>query len=111
MAGSRRSRYSAATRREAPAREAPAPAVRTDPIRVTLDLSPAQHRALKAWCNATAVDLELPQVALAPVLRILGELLTQGSPSASGLQEPLQAAVRRALQDQAAGQQHTRRRH
>lgn len=50
--------------------------IRTEPIRVTLDLKPKQHAELKRWCNGAAVDTGLPEVALAPVLRILGELLT-----------------------------------
>jgi hypothetical protein len=74
--------------------------VRTDPIRVTLDLTPAQHRKLKAWCNQAALDLELSQVALAPVLRVLGELLTDGDPEAPGLAEPLRSSVQRMLQEQ-----------
>ncbi|MCX4429434.1 hypothetical protein [Streptomyces mirabilis] len=49
--------------------------IRTEPIRVTLDLKPKQHAELKRWCNGAAVDTGLPEVALAPVLRILGELL------------------------------------
>lgn len=113
MAGTRRNRYGAAARREAAPRDALAPAVRTDPIRVTLDLSPAQHRKLKAWCNSAAVELELSQVALAPVLRILGELLTDGAPDTPGLSEPLRASVRRMLQQQSeeAAATRTRRRY
>ncbi|MEU1788147.1 hypothetical protein ABZ553_20150 [Streptomyces sparsogenes] len=38
-------------------------------------LDPEDHRALKRWCNQTAVDLEIPQLPLAIVLRLLGEEL------------------------------------
>lgn len=50
-------------------------APRTDPIRVTLDLEPAQHKALKRWCAMTTIDADLTNVSLASVLRILGDLL------------------------------------
>ncbi|MFC7535706.1 hypothetical protein, partial [Actinoplanes sp. GCM10030250] len=49
--------------------------LRTTPIRVTLDLKPKAHQDLKRWCNNAAVATGLPEVALAPVLRILGEML------------------------------------
>ncbi|MGW9441163.1 hypothetical protein [Streptomyces sp. NPDC055607] len=76
---SRRDRYAkASSQRPAGPRGAEAaPKVRTDPIRVTLDLSPAQHRNLKRWCNQAAADHDLPQVALARVLRLLGEELVE----------------------------------
>ncbi|MGW6310203.1 hypothetical protein ACWFRQ_38190 [Streptomyces niveus] len=56
--------------------------IRTEPIRVTLDLKPKQHAELKRWCNGAAVDTGLPEVALAPVLRILGELLVDAKDQA-----------------------------
>ncbi|NQE72683.1 MULTISPECIES: hypothetical protein [Nocardia] len=49
--------------------------LRTTPIRVTLDLKPKAHQDLKRWCNNAAVATGLPDVPLAPVLRILGEIL------------------------------------
>ncbi|MEV0344051.1 hypothetical protein AB0H49_34080 [Nocardia sp. NPDC050713] len=49
--------------------------LRTTPIRVTLDLKPKAHQDLKRWCNSAAVATGLPDVPLAPVLRILGEIL------------------------------------
>ncbi|MGW8558151.1 hypothetical protein [Streptomyces tubercidicus] len=67
--------------------------VRTDPIRVTLDLSPADHRALKRWCNSAAVELDLSQVPLAPVLRILGKELVDDP--------DLAARVRTRLEEEA----------
>ncbi|WP_457541699.1 hypothetical protein [Streptomyces filamentosus] len=51
--------------------------IRTEPIRVTLDLKPKQHRELKRWCNGAAAELDLSAVALAPVLRLLGEELVR----------------------------------
>jgi hypothetical protein len=107
MPNRRRDRYGAAANRtEAPRTQAPAP-VRTDPIRVTLDLSPRQHRELKAWCNAVAVEAGLPQVALAPVLRILGEVLASEDPDDPDLTDALRAVVKheleKAAQDAALG--------
>jgi hypothetical protein len=104
--------FDAAADRSAAPRAKPAARVRTDPIRVTLDLSPRQHRELKAWCNAAAVQAGLPTVALAPVLRILGDLLANGDPDAPGLQDPLQDAVKRGLERQATEAEQARsRRH
>ena len=57
--------------------------VRTAPIRVTLDLPPADHAALKRWCNRAAVTADLPGVALAPVLRLLGAELLRDDKLAS----------------------------
>ncbi|MFJ7200944.1 MULTISPECIES: hypothetical protein [unclassified Streptomyces] len=56
-----------------------ASAVRSDPIRVTLDLKPENHRALKRWCNQAAADLDLSQLPLAVVLRLLGEELIRST--------------------------------
>lgn len=65
--------YDRAARRTTQGPSAPIPRVK--PIRVTLDLTPRQHRQLKRWCNAAAVELDLAEVKLAPVLRILGDQL------------------------------------
>lgn len=80
MATARRNRYGVAADRRTKVPKAPEAStarVRTDPIRVTLDLSPKQHKELKRWCNGAAADLDLSAVALAPVLRLLGEELLQ----------------------------------
>ncbi|MFD4401114.1 hypothetical protein, partial [Kitasatospora sp. NPDC058478] len=61
----------AADRSKKPPREVAAPRVRTEPIRVTLDLKPTLHTKLKKWCNLTAAERDLPEVAMAPVLRLL----------------------------------------
>ncbi|MFJ8301745.1 hypothetical protein ACIQ9R_38410 [Streptomyces sp. NPDC094447] len=79
MSTKRRNRYAQAGSQApaAPRATEAAKKVRTEPIRVTLDLSPTQHRALKRWCNQAAADHDLSQVALARVLRLLGEELVQ----------------------------------
>ncbi|SCF75524.1 hypothetical protein [Streptomyces sp. Ncost-T10-10d] len=61
-------------------------------MRVTLDLSPADHRALKRWCNITAAALELSQVPLAPVLRILGQQLLADQELAARVRAELEQA-------------------
>lgn len=47
------------------------------PIRSTVDLAPARHAALKAWCGETAVEIGRSRVTTQDVLRALvGRLLT-----------------------------------
>lgn len=74
---------------KAPATKA-AKAPRTKPIRVTLDLEPKQHMALKQWCNAAAVETQLPNVSLATVYRILGDLLVTDDAIAEQVQARLE---------------------
>jgi len=47
------------------------------PVRCTVDLAPAEHARLKAWCGETAVEFGRPRVTAQDVLRALvGRLLT-----------------------------------
>jgi len=55
----------------APAREQPAPVVRTKPVRITLDLAPQPHRQLKNFCDELATELGRANVHGAEVLRAL----------------------------------------
>lgn len=55
--------------------------IRTTPIRVTVDLAPPLHKALKRWCNAAALDLDLTDVALAQAARALVVELTEPDPT------------------------------
>ncbi|GGZ30484.1 hypothetical protein [Streptomyces nitrosporeus] len=75
MSPRRKSRAADFVTEEMPAAPTAPPSVRTKPVRVTLDLAPGDHRDLKRWCNQTAVALDLSQVPLAPVLRLLGQEL------------------------------------
>lgn len=80
MSTKRRNLYGAAADRRKKVPKAPDAStarVRTEPIRVTLDLAPKQHAELKRWCNAAAAELDLSAVGLAPVLRLLGEELVK----------------------------------
>ena len=40
-------------------------------MRVTLDLSPELHRQLTRWANSAAIELDVPRVALADMVRAM----------------------------------------
>lgn len=61
----------AARRSEADARPAGTTAIRSKPIRITLDLSPELYRELTQWVDAAAVTLDVPRVALADAVRAM----------------------------------------
>ena len=61
----------AARRTEPDARPAGRTAVRSKPVRVTLDLSPELHRQLTRWAQSAAVELDVPRVALADMVRAM----------------------------------------
>ena len=46
-------------------------AIRSKPVRVTLDLSPELYRHLARWADAAAIELDVPRVALADALRAM----------------------------------------
>lgn len=48
---------------------------RTRPVRVTVELSPMEHKQLRRWCAETSADLDLPVVAGAEVFRALLNLM------------------------------------
>lgn len=52
-------------------------APRTRPVRVTVELSPIEHQALRQFCATTSADLDLPVVAGAEVFRALLSLLRE----------------------------------
>jgi hypothetical protein len=62
----------AATRRAEP--DAPPPgrtAIRSKPVRITLDLSPELYRQLTQWAASAAIALDVPRVALADAVRAM----------------------------------------
>jgi hypothetical protein len=62
----------AASRRATPdAGPAGRTAIRSDPIRITLDLSPELYRQLKTWVDSAAVTLDVPRVSLADAVRAM----------------------------------------
>lgn len=62
----------AATRRAEPdARPAGQTAIRSKPVRVTLDLSPELYRQLTQWAASAAIALDVPRIALADAVRAM----------------------------------------
>jgi len=62
----------AAGRRAEPnARPAGRTAIRSKPVRITLDLSPELYRQLTAWTDSAAVTLDVPRVSLADAVRAM----------------------------------------
>ena len=62
----------AAARRTEP--DAPPPgrtAIRSKPVRITLDLSPELYRQLTHWADSAAITLDVPRVALADAVRAM----------------------------------------
>jgi hypothetical protein len=76
----------AATRRTEPdAPPAGRTAIRSKPVRITLDLSPELYRQLTQWVGSAAIALDVPRIALADAVRAMirvtaenpGEVLEQ----------------------------------
>jgi hypothetical protein len=68
----------AAGRRSRPgARPAGKTAIRSKPVRITLDLSPELYRQLTQWAGAAAVALDVPRVALADAMRAMIRVTTE----------------------------------
>ena len=62
----------AAARRTVPdAPPAGRTAIRSKPVRITLDLSPELYRQLTQWADAAAVSLDVPRVSLADAVRAM----------------------------------------
>ena len=62
----------AAARRAAPdASPAGRTALRSKPVRITLDLSPELYRQLTRWAGTAAIELDVPRVALVDAVRAM----------------------------------------
>jgi hypothetical protein len=62
----------AAGRRSQPdARPPGRTAIRSKPVRITLDLSPELYRELTHWADSAAIALDVPRVALADAVRTM----------------------------------------
>ena len=62
----------AAARRSDPdARPPGRTAIRSKPVRITLDLSPELYRQLTHWADSAAIALDVPRVALADAVRAM----------------------------------------
>ncbi len=68
----------AATRRTEPgALPAGRTAIRSKPVRITLDLNPELYRQLIQWADAAAIELNVPRVALADAMRAMIRVTTE----------------------------------
>jgi hypothetical protein len=68
----------AAARRSTPdAHPAGRTAIRSKPVRITLDLSPELYRQLTQWADSAAVTLDVPRVALADAMRAMIRVTTE----------------------------------
>ena len=61
----------AARRAEPDASPAGRTAIRSKPVRITLDLSPELYRQLTRWAGTAAIELDVPRVALADAMRAM----------------------------------------
>jgi len=61
----------ATSRKEPGARPAGKTAIRSKPVRITLDLSPELYRQLTRWAHSAAIELDVPRVALAGAVRAM----------------------------------------
>ena len=61
----------AARRAEPDARPAGRTAIRSKPVRITLDLNPELYRLLTRWADEAAVEMDVPRVALADAVRAM----------------------------------------
>jgi hypothetical protein len=61
----------ATSRKEPGARPAGKTAIRSKPVRITLDLSPELYRQLTRWAHSAAIELDVPRVALADAVRAM----------------------------------------
>ena len=61
----------AARRAEPDASPAGRTAIRSKPVRITLDLSPELYRQLTRWAGTAAIELDVPRVALVDAMRAM----------------------------------------
>ena len=54
-----------------PRARAAAPAPRTRPVRITVDLAPVDHMRFKRWCDDVAPDVGVATVRASEVVRVL----------------------------------------
>ena len=67
----------AARRTEPGAAPAGRTAIRSKPVRITLDLSPELYRQLTTWADSAAQSLGVPRVSLADAVRAMIRVTTE----------------------------------
>jgi hypothetical protein len=67
----------AARRAEPDARPPGRTAIRSKPVRITLDLSPDLYRQLTRWADSAAIALDVPRVPLADAMRAMIRVTTE----------------------------------
>src|SRR6516162_2305801 len=67
----------ALSRMESGTRPAGRTAIRSKPVRITLDLSPELYRQLTQWTQSAAIELDVPRVALADAVRAMIRVTTE----------------------------------
>jgi hypothetical protein len=67
----------AARRTEPDAAPAGKTAIRSKPVRITLDLSPELYRELTRWAHSAAIELDVPRIALADAVRAMIRVTTE----------------------------------
>jgi len=67
----------ALSRTEPGSRVAGRTAIRSRPVRITLDLSPELYRQLTQWTQSAAIELDVPRVALADAMRAMIRVSTE----------------------------------
>jgi hypothetical protein len=87
----------AARRAEPDARPAGRTAIRSKPIRITLDLSPELYRELTVWADSAALELGVPRVSLAAAVRAMIRVTSdQPDPVLDRLRQDRDKLARRA---------------
>jgi len=67
----------AARRTEPGAAPAGRTAIRSKPVRITLDLSPELYRQLTMWADSAAIAIGVPRVSLADAVRAMIRVTTE----------------------------------
>ena len=67
----------AARRSEPDHRPAGRTAIRSKPVRITLDLSPELYRELTMWTHSAAIELDVPRIPLADAVRAMIRVTTE----------------------------------
>lgn len=65
--------------------------VRTKPVRTTVDMAPELHRRLKRWLADAADEIEVTDVPLADVVRVLVRRLVEDDALAAAVIEDLRS--------------------